>query len=116
MSVYYSGAPLNQHHCGTLCPCTSSSSPDSGRRGPRQRIRKPVVGARVVVLDSAGKGLSAAATGSDGRFSFHLPSAGDYRLRISRIGYPSRITEPIGVSAVVSASVVVRLTSTPISS
>ncbi|HLQ59152.1 MAG TPA: carboxypeptidase regulatory-like domain-containing protein [Gemmatimonadales bacterium] len=77
--------------------------------------RKPVVGARVVVLDSAGKGLSAAATGSDGRFSFHLPSAGDYRLRISRIGYPSRITEPIGVSAVVSASVVVRLTSTPIS-
>jgi len=76
---------------------------------------KPVVGARVVVLDSAGKGLSAAATGSDGRFSFHLPSAGDYRLRISRIGYPSRITEPIGVSAAVSASLVVRLTSTPIS-
>jgi len=76
---------------------------------------KPVVGARVVVLDSAGKGLFAAVTSSDGKFSFHLPSAGDYRVRVSRIGYPSRITEPIDISRAVSANVLVRLASTPIS-
>jgi len=76
---------------------------------------KPVVGARVVVLDSAGKGLFTAVTGSDGKFSFHLPSAGEYRVRVSRIGYPSRITEPIDISRAVSTNVLVRLASTPIS-
>ena len=76
---------------------------------------KPVVRARVVVLDSAGRGLFAAVTGADGKFSFHLPSAAEYRVRVSRIGYPSRITEPIDISRAVSANVLVRLASTPIS-
>jgi hypothetical protein len=76
---------------------------------------KPVVGARVVVLDSAGHGLFAAVTGADGKFNFYLPLAGDYRLRISRIGYPASITEPIDVSPAVSATAMVRLASAPIS-
>ncbi len=76
---------------------------------------KPIVGARVVVLDSAGQGLYSAVTGSDGKFSFHLSATSDYRVRISRIGYPSSITKPIDVGATVSANVVIRLASTPIS-
>jgi hypothetical protein len=55
---------------------------------------KPVVGARVVVLDSAGKGLFVAVTSSDGKFSFHLPSAGEHRVRVSRMATHRGLPNP----------------------
>jgi len=57
---------------------------------------KPVVGARVVVLDSAGKGLFAAVTGADGKSvsTFHRPAITDYESAGSATqrASPNRLT------------------------
>lgn len=47
----------------------------------------PVVGALVLLQDSAGKRAAQAVSGSEGRFSLRAPAPGAYLLRILRIGY-----------------------------
>ena len=46
-----------------------------------------VVGALVLLQDSAGKRVAQAVSGSEGRFSLRAPAPGAYLLRILRIGY-----------------------------
>lgn len=46
-----------------------------------------VVGALVLLQDSAGKRVAQAVSGSEGRFSLRAPAPGGYLLRILRIGY-----------------------------
>ncbi len=75
---------------------------------------KPIVGARVVLLDSAGTPLNALTTSSDGQFAFNIPHLGEYRLLISRIGYPITISKPFLFSSTFTARVSLSLPSNPI--
>jgi hypothetical protein len=47
----------------------------------------PIVGALVVLEDSAGKRAAQAVSGAEGRYSVRAPTAGAYMLRVLRIGY-----------------------------
>lgn len=66
---------------------------------------RPVTGAHVVLLAPAGSMVDDRVTGADGAFMFRLPGAGDYLLRVSRLGYSTKITQPIGVDSTFAASV-----------
>jgi hypothetical protein len=75
---------------------------------------KPVAGAHVTVSVAAGTTLGDTVTGTDGTFTFRLPAPGDYRLRVSRLGYSTRMTEPISVSTAFVAGVELRLVASPV--
>lgn len=75
---------------------------------------KPIAGARIVLLDSAGTVTKALVTGSNGQFTFSLPHLGEYRLLISRIGYAVSITKPFLFSSAFTARVSLSLPSNPI--
>jgi len=77
-------------------------------------LKTPVVGARLVLLDSLGAALAVVVTGSDGKFSFNLPRTGQYRLLVSRIGYPTITTKRFVVDSVFTARVSLTLPSTPL--
>lgn len=47
----------------------------------------PVVGALLLLQDSAGKRVAQGVSGSEGRFSIKAPAPGAYTLRVLRIGY-----------------------------
>ncbi len=74
----------------------------------------PVVGARILLLDSAGTALKSLTTGSDGQFTFSIPQIGAYRLLIARIGYPITISKPFHFSSGFTAHVSLKLPSNPI--
>jgi len=74
----------------------------------------PVVGARILLLDSAGTAIKALTTSSDGQFTFSIPHLGDYRLLIGRIGYPISISKPFVFSSAFTARVSLSLPSNPI--
>jgi len=74
----------------------------------------PVVGARLLLLDSAGTALNALTTSSDGQFTFNIPYLGEYRLLISRIGYPITISKSFLFSSTFTARVSLSLPSNPI--
>jgi len=76
--------------------------------------QKPIVGARLVLQDSTGVALQVSVTGTDGRFKFKLPGVGQYRLLVSRIGYPSITTKRFIVDSAFTARVSLTLSSTPI--
>src|SRR6266481_9618998 len=75
---------------------------------------KPIVGARILLLDSAGTAMKSLVTGSDGQFTFSIPHLGDYRLLIGRIGYPISISKPFVFSSAFTARVSLSLPSNPI--
>lgn len=75
---------------------------------------KPVGGAHVVVSVATGTTVGDTATGKDGLFTFHLPAAGDYVLRVTRPGYAARMTEPITVDSRFVAAVELRLAARPV--
>lgn len=70
---------------------------------------QPVTGANVIVLGAADTTVAAAVTGTDGAFTFRLRAIGDYRLRVTRIGYSARMTGPVGVASTFDASVQIHL-------
>ena len=72
------------------------------------------MGARLLLLDSAGTALNALTTSSDGQFTFNIPHLGEYRLLISRIGYPITISKPFLFSSTFLARVSLSLPSNPI--
>jgi len=74
----------------------------------------PVVGARVLLLDSTGIAIQALTTSFDGQFTFSIPHLGDYRLLIGRIGYPISISKPFLFRSGFTAHVSLRLPSNPI--
>jgi hypothetical protein len=74
----------------------------------------PVVGARLVLLDSTGTALKATVTSTDGKFTFNLPRLGQYRVLVSRIGYPSITTKRFVVDSAFTARVSLTVPSTPI--
>jgi carboxypeptidase family protein/TonB-dependent receptor-like protein len=74
----------------------------------------PVVGARLVLLDSTGTALRATVTSTDGKFTFTLPRLGQYRVLVSRIGYPSLTTRRFVVDSGFTARVSLTVPSTPI--
>jgi hypothetical protein len=74
----------------------------------------PVVGARILLLDSAGTAIKALTTSSDGQFTFSIPHLGDYRLLIGRIGYPISISKPFVFGSAFTARVSLSLPSNPI--
>lgn len=76
--------------------------------------QQPVVGARLVLLDSTGAALAVKVTSTDGAFSFKLPRMGEYRLLVSRIGYPSIATKRFVVDSAFTARVSLTLPSTPL--
>jgi len=76
--------------------------------------QKPIVGARLVLLDSAGIALKATVTSDDGKFTFNLPRAGQYRVLVSRIGYPTLTTKRFVVDSAFTARVSLILPSTPL--
>ena len=75
---------------------------------------QPVVGARLLLLDSSGTALQSLTTGSDGQFTFRIPEVGAYRLLIARIGYPITISRPFHFSSKFTAHVSLKLPSNPI--
>jgi hypothetical protein len=75
---------------------------------------KPVASAHVRVSVATGTAIGDTATGKDGLFTFHLPAAGDYVLRVTRPGYSARETEPITVDTKLVAAVELRLVSSPV--
>ena len=97
---------------GLLAPATQAQVPAgtvldsvSGR---------PIAGARVLLLDSAGTAITALVTRPDGQFTFNIPHLGEYRLLIGRIGYPISISKPFLFSSAFTASVSLSLPSNPI--
>src|SRR5882762_7067704 len=66
---------------------------------------KPIVGARVLLLDSAGTAMKSLVTSSDGQFTFSIPRHGEYRLLISRIGYAISLSKPFLFSSAFTAHV-----------
>jgi len=74
----------------------------------------PIVGAHLVLLDSAGTALKATTTGTDGRFRFNLPRVGQYRALVSRIGYAPITTKRFVVDSAFTAQVSLTLPSTPL--
>ncbi len=75
---------------------------------------KPILGARILLLDSAGTATKALVTSSDGQFSFSIPHLGEYRLLIGRIGYPISISKPFLFSSAFTARVSLSLSTNPI--
>jgi hypothetical protein len=75
---------------------------------------EPIDGARLVLLDSTGTALAVTVTSTDGKFAFHLPRIGEYRLLVSRIGYPPITTRRFIVDSTFTARVSVSLPSTPL--
>jgi len=75
---------------------------------------QPLAGIHVIALDARDVTVGSAVTGLSGSFMFHLPAAGDYRIRAIRIGYASRITEPIGVDTRFETSIQVVLLPNPV--
>ncbi|HEY3221433.1 MAG TPA: TonB-dependent receptor [Gemmatimonadales bacterium] len=75
---------------------------------------KPIVGAGILLLDSAGTAIRSLVTGPDGQFTFNIPHLGEYRLLISRIGYPISISKPFDFSSTFTARVSLSLPSNPI--
>jgi hypothetical protein len=75
---------------------------------------KPIVGARLVLLDSAGTALKATITGTDGKFRFSLPRIGEYRVLVGRIGYPTFTTKRFVVDSAFTAQLSLMLPSTPL--
>src|SRR5881396_2090748 len=75
---------------------------------------KAIVGARLVLLDSAGIALKATVTSDDGKFKFSVPRAGQYRVLVSRIGYPTVTTKRFVVDSAFTARVSLTLPSTPL--
>jgi hypothetical protein len=76
--------------------------------------QEPIVGARLVLQDSTGVALQVSVTGTDGRFTFKLPGVGQYRLLVSRIGYPPITTKRFVVDSAFTARVSLSLPSNPI--
>lgn len=76
--------------------------------------QKPVAGARVTVLVVAGTSTGDTITGADGAFSFELPAAGAYRVRVARLGYATTMTEAINVVAAFVSSIEVVLAPSPV--
>lgn len=60
---------------------------------------RPVVGALVVLLDSAGTQRGGSLTDQAGRFLIQAPVPGRYRLRAERVGYRSALSEPLELAA-----------------
>ena len=75
---------------------------------------KPIVGARILLLDSAGTAMKSLVTGSDGEFTFSIPRLGEYRLLISRIGYPITLSKAFLFRSAFTARVSLSLPSNPI--
>lgn len=57
----------------------------------------PLEGAFVVLIDSAGGEHGGVLTNDEGRFFLRAPAAGDYRLRVERIGFSTRLSEPLAL-------------------
>jgi len=64
-----------------------------------QATGEPVDGAFVVLVDTAGAEHGGVLTNDDGRFFARAPGPGTYRLKVERIGFATRFSEPIGVAA-----------------
>ena len=75
---------------------------------------QPLGGARMTVLDARGATVAGAMTGADGSFAFHLAAVGNYQVRARRIGYASRITQPIPVDTHFASSIQVVLPPNPV--
>jgi hypothetical protein len=76
--------------------------------------QQPIAGARLILLDSTGTALRAMVTSSDGGFTFSLPAFGEYRLLVSRIGYPPITTKRFIVDSAFTARVSLALPSRPL--
>ena len=76
--------------------------------------QRPVTGARIVLLDSTGVALNVTVTQADGTFHFNLPGVGQYRLLISRIGYPSIASKRFMVDSAFTARVSLTVPSIPL--
>jgi hypothetical protein len=74
----------------------------------------PIVGARLVLLDSTGTALAVTVASTDGTFAFNLPRLGQYRLLVTRIGYPPITTKRFTVDSAFTARVSVTVPSTPL--
>jgi len=70
---------------------------------------RPVAGAHVIVLVDVRTTVGNVVTGADGVFAFRLPAVGAYQVRVSRLGYSPKMTEPIGVDSSFLTSVQLQL-------
>jgi hypothetical protein len=75
---------------------------------------RPLSGTQVTVLNASGATVASAMTRVDGSFAFHLGAVGNYQVRVMRIGYASRITQPIAVDTHFASSVQVVLPPNPV--
>jgi hypothetical protein len=71
------------------------------------RTHAPVLGAFVVVYDSAGTRVAGVVADDSGRFAIRLAAPGHYRIRAERIGYSS--TPPVLVALAAGATAVAHL-------
>lgn len=70
----------------------------------------PVIGAVVVLVDSAGKPVAGGLSGSRGEFHVKAPAAGRYTIRVDRVGHASDLSERIEltVGAVIERTIIAR--------
>lgn len=60
---------------------------------------KPLDDVRLIAFSAAGAGIGFGVTGGDGRFLFQMLPRGEYRLRATKLGYATTITESIRVDS-----------------
>ena len=73
-----------------------------------------IAGGFVSLLNQAGEAVQADFTAADGVFSFATPSAGEYRIRVERIGYANWVTEPYVLAAGQILSITVEVPRLPV--
>lgn len=76
---------------------------------------RPVAGVHVIVFPAAGSAVGDAVTATDGEFKLRVPASGAYRVRASRMGYSTTMTESIAVSFGLDSYVQLRLAPSPVS-
>ena len=76
--------------------------------------QSPVVGARLILLDSTGTALTAVVSDQDGTFAVGIPHLGTFRFLVSRIGYPVVFSKPFAIDSTINARISLSLPSKPI--
>ena len=65
---------------------------------------QPVMGALVILLDADGSEITTTVTSAAGAYHVRAPGAGQFRLRVERIGFQTTTTDPITLLADETAS------------
>jgi hypothetical protein len=75
---------------------------------------QPVAGAQVWLLDAGGDTAATSITNASGAFRIQAPAAGEFQLRVERVGFLSTLTRAVPLAAEQTIAVEVRVRPDPI--